>query len=931
MRLSGEPVYARAFVGRTAEMALLEARFRNALDAAGSVTLVSGEAGAGKTRLVIEARAQFVNLIAVSAVGQCLEFARSPYGPFCELLQTLLAVFEPAAPPAPHLRTALRSLVPTLHVPRVESTTNEDLQKRWMFEAVRETLLRFSAKHSAVLVLEDLHWADAGSLDLLRFIAPALADTRLCLVGTYRGEGIDRRHPLHATLGDLERARTTLRIDLPLLDDAASLALIDSALPVAKSLAADVRRRICALGEGNPLFLEELVKSALELPEGMSPELPRSLEHAVHGHLAGLSDDQIAIVETAAVVGRRFGAADLERLSGANAPALAAAIRAACDANVLRADPRRFDGFQFRHELTRQIIYRHAPAERLRNVHRTIAGALEDTSIDDDASASELAYRWREAGEPERAGHFAEIAGDYAYGIHAYADAAELFESASATPGLGDLAAARIHDKAARSLYFLGDLTNAERHQRIAAQRFEASGETGGLVRSHLHIASIALRRACVADAIASCRTAIDLARPLYPSNPVLSQALLNLAEYAVMSGDALLASECLDAADALGRVRPPEEEVIYRHVRGVVAFLIGDLETWRTAAEGAVAVAPLLADPEKYVTACYNLASLAAEIGEWRLALDYFDRALREGDSRSLLAMTSYARLAFADASFEHGFVADAREAVYAVLRSGVNSPMVRIALATAGIPIALATGDNGLLARCDLRETIEVAGASGESARFGPLAAAYAQLFVAGDDLPQAQQLLQRALEMMTDLWSNLPTLVLVARICPRDDIERARRILTESLAARPHDRARAYGELFEAYACREAGDAVGTRRHALAAKSFLELCEANRPLAEAYELVADTEAALRLYREMGATADVTRIECAGAPAPARPILTRRESEIARQAVDGRSNREIAEMFSLSERTVEHHIASVYRKLGVRTRLQLAKALAV
>src|ERR1700722_18021997 len=313
MRLSSEPIYARAFVGRSDEMGVLEASFRDALDAAGSVTLVSGEAGAGKSRLVTEARAQFVHLIAVSAVGQCLAFARSPYGPFCELLQTLLAVFEPAAPPAPHLRTALRALVPTLHVPHTESTTNEDLQKRWMFEAVRETLLRFSAKHPALLVLEDLHWADAGSLDLLRFVAPALVDTRICVVGTYRSEGFDRRHPMHATLGEMERAHTTLRMELPVLDDAASLALIDSALPGRAPLAADVRRRICTLGEGNPLFLEELVKSAVELPDCAALELPRSLEHAVHGHLAGLSDDQVAIVETAAVVGRRFGAADLQR------------------------------------------------------------------------------------------------------------------------------------------------------------------------------------------------------------------------------------------------------------------------------------------------------------------------------------------------------------------------------------------------------------------------------------------------------------------------------------------------------------------------------------------------------------------------------------------------------------------------------------------
>ena len=122
---------------------------------------------------------------------------------------------------------------------------------------------------------------------------------------------------------------------------------------------------------------------------------------------------------------------------------------------------------------------------------------------------------------------------------------------------------------------------------------------------------------------------------------------------------------------------------------------------------------------------------------------------------------MTSYARLAFADASFEHGLVADAREAVYAVLRSGVNSPMVRIALATAGIPIALATGDDGLLARCDLRETIEVAARLGRVGAVRPAGRGVRPTLSRRRRLPEAQQLLRRALDMMTDLWSNLPTL--------------------------------------------------------------------------------------------------------------------------------------------------------------------------
>ncbi len=629
------------------------------------------------------------------------------------------------------------------------------------------------------------------------------------------------------------------------------------------------------------------------------------------------------------MIGRRFNARDLERLTGAAGPAVQNALRAGCNANVLSADPRQVDWFQFRHELTRQIIGGHALPALVREVHRHVADSLEAVRGGAETHATELAYRWREAGEPEKAAFHAEVAGDHAATFSAFADAAALYESSLAGLGLDAEAVARVGRKAGHAYYLIGNLDEADRHFAAAVGYYERSHNPGMLARTYIDMAGVALRRAAMGDAVGASQKAVALAGPLYPADPILLRALLNLAEYAAMSGDPAQAARCLDAADALDGVPTPSESVVYHNARAVVAFLDGDLAVWREAAERAVRGASSISDPEKYVTTCYNLASLAVEIGDRVLASDYFDKALDAGDSHSLLAMASYARLAYADACFEYGRLGEARDALYAVLRSGMDSAMVRIAIATAGIPVALALGEDALLKRCDDPTTIELAAASGESPRFGPLAAAYARLALARGDLATAQSLLRRTLEMMTDVWSNLPTLVLIARISPDEEVERASALLRASTEHRPNDRIRAYGHLFDACRARRAGDPEEQRRHAHAAVPLFERTGARRPLAEAYELLGRDGEAIELYREMGSVADLERIERTRDKASRRPLLSRREAEIARHAVDGRTNQEIAAIFTLSERTVEHHMTSIYRKLKIRSRLQLARVL--
>ncbi len=274
----------------------------------------------------------------------------------------------------------------------------------------------------------------------------------------------------------------------------------------------------------------------------------------------------------------------------------------------------------------------------------------------------------------------------------------------------------------------------------------------------------------------------------------------------------------------------------------------------WRRYAILAAENGVNIADPERYVTSCYNLASLAVEIGDQPLALDYFQRALVTGESRSLFGTAAYARLALADACMEYGRLSEARDAVLAVLRTGTSSPVLRIAIATAGIPVALVLDDEALLRRCDDPEALELAAASGESARFGPLASAYARLALSRNDEPTAQDLLSRALDMMTDVWSNLPTLLLLARLCSEDAVERAAALLNDAARRRPNDRVTAYRHLFTAYRAQRSGDAERRDGAARLASPILERIGARRPLAEGYELLQDAKTALALYRRDG-----------------------------------------------------------------------------
>ncbi len=269
----------------------------------GSLVLIGGEAGIGKSRLL----AQFAGFIARNrrpphlANAECIEHAEQPFGPF----RTLLAALARSAPGG-HPAAALRA-VEQLTAPQAGAAAGQQLEKNELFEGVAAFLRSVASKHATILTIEDIHWADRSSLELLGYLAPRLAGTRLLLIATYRSDEVDARPDLFACLSRLSREPTVSRIALEALDAAQTSELVIAALRGRTALASEMRNDVVRRSEGNPFFAEELLKEALEAPRPAGdPRLPISIRGMIADRLALLSDEHRRIVTHAGMLGYRF-------------------------------------------------------------------------------------------------------------------------------------------------------------------------------------------------------------------------------------------------------------------------------------------------------------------------------------------------------------------------------------------------------------------------------------------------------------------------------------------------------------------------------------------------------------------------------------------------------------------------------------------------
>ena len=391
-----------------------------AATASGAVVL-GGDAGAGKSRLVAElserARSQGWRVL----VGHCLDFGDSspPYLPFSEALGRLAADSPAEAESLLNASPAIARLLPAQRLLAESDRAMEPTGRTALYDALHGALTQLSADAPLLLIIEDVHWADQSTRDLLRFLFARQFTSPTAILATYRTDDLHRSHPLRAALAEWTRLPGVSRVQLGPLTDAESRQLIR--VLHGRPIPEPELSRILARAEGNPFFIEELVAAAT-----VGGALPTDLADLLLVRLEQIGDDGRLVVRAASVAGRRVSHDLLARGAELDNAGLDAAVRIAVEANILI--PLGDDGYGFRHALLAEAVYQDLlPGERVR-LHAAYATALANHQV--QGSAAELSRHARASHDLITATRASIEAGDEAMTVGGPEDALHHYELA---------------------------------------------------------------------------------------------------------------------------------------------------------------------------------------------------------------------------------------------------------------------------------------------------------------------------------------------------------------------------------------------------------------------------------------------------------------------------------------------------------------------
>ncbi|MDJ0848413.1 MAG: AAA family ATPase [Myxococcota bacterium] len=448
-----ESATAGPFVGREDVMAELSGRLSQALAGDGCLVFLVGEPGIGKTRtaeeLAADARARGARVLR----GCSYEGEGAPaYWPWVQVLRQIFRELDDAA----QLRDALGAgasdigqLMPELRARLAEVPEAQDLRSEHarfrLFDSVASFLARASRWRPLVLLLDDLHWADAPTLLLLRFLAAELRGTRVLVLGAYRDVEVRRDQPLAQIVAELAREPNFYRVILRGLSPADSARFVEEVAGGAVS--ADAQRAVYEMSEGNPFFLHETVRlfdeeGRLHAEDGSSDwstALPQGVREVIGRRLDALSPECNWILGLAAVIGRDFGVNVLKEVAELPAESLLAHLDAATAAHIVSAAPR--DGttpalgqYSFSHALIRETLYEELSAPERVRLHRRVGLVLEAIhGAESRAHLPELAHHFFQAaptGDIDRATDYAERAALAALDLLAYEESIAHYERA---------------------------------------------------------------------------------------------------------------------------------------------------------------------------------------------------------------------------------------------------------------------------------------------------------------------------------------------------------------------------------------------------------------------------------------------------------------------------------------------------------------------
>ena len=419
------PPLTPSLVGREHEQAILRDAIDNAFAGHGSAVLIGGEAGIGKTALAEATCTAATGRGALVLIGRCYDLAETPpYGPWVELFGRYRQ--EAEMPP-----------LPAAFVSR--GTVGEVASQATLFQQMLDFFTAVAVARPTVILLDDLHWADAGSLDMLRFLARSLATLRLLLIITYRSEELTRRHPLHVSLPLLVREAGARRLDVRALGSEAVRTLVGARYRMADGETERLAAYLQDRAEGNPLFLGELLRALEEngamwrrgdewqLGDLREAAVPLLLRQVIDARCARLDEESQDLLAVAAVIGQEVPLAIWAEAGNADEETLLGVIEQAEAAHIL-AETADGTSVRFVHALIREALYEGLSAIRRRRTHRRVGEVLaSQRHPDPDAVASQFVR----AGD-KRAIEWLVQAGDRAERAYAWPTAAARFETALA-------------------------------------------------------------------------------------------------------------------------------------------------------------------------------------------------------------------------------------------------------------------------------------------------------------------------------------------------------------------------------------------------------------------------------------------------------------------------------------------------------------------
>ena len=508
-----------SLIGRGAEMRVLDAALRAAVDGRGSVVVLTGEAGLGKTRLVQECRKRFIAWVGAGSgrlplwlEGRGASYASAiPYGLYRQLVASWVGVApdQPEARLRPALRDALTrlmgntNLLPPLarmmgishpahpaHSAARTKVSPEELQ-RMTFGAIRSVVSRFAVAGPTVLVLEDLHWADPTSLRLTLDLAELTADRPLLVLATCRPDAAREIDSLTA----VPAAQEVVLRPLP----------ADAAEALARSLMSQIRNTtdvhtevltaLLTSAEGNPLFLEERLSALLEtkslvsergtwwLRDPSGPPLPQVLERLVRARVDRLGPAAQEAIRAASVLGAEFTPAPLAAMLGTEPAALAPALNDLSVSDLVHEEPSAHT-FRFRHALIQEATYLGLLRAERRDLHARAAAAIAASGRSLEEIAAVLGRHYAAADDAGQALRYLELAGDHATDAFANDEAIASFNAALAVLKGQDADAARLHDKLANVLWRIARRDEAK---EALKQALRLAGSLDPLKQAHLY------------------------------------------------------------------------------------------------------------------------------------------------------------------------------------------------------------------------------------------------------------------------------------------------------------------------------------------------------------------------------------------------------------------------------------------------------------